>query len=140
MRTRSTALLTLVLLVLSAGACRNYRNRASREGRWDEGNAPVTVHPKIEKKVRLANFDAGRTSEGRMEIRVTLENRGKKPITVLVYTDWLDMDRNILERSNDVPIVIPSGTTKLYTDTSWSSKAESFSVSVRPANTTRRTR
>ena len=144
MTTRTNLLATLLaiaLLTLAAGGCRNYRNKASREGQWDEGKAPVTVSPKIEKQVRLANFDTSRTPEGRLEVRVTLENRGKNPITVLVYTDFLDMQRNIKDRSIDVPIVIPSGTTKLYEDKSFAMTGiESFSVSVRPANTVRRTR
>ena len=133
--------LTPVLLLALVVACgTGSRNRASRQSEWPEGESPMTVHPKIEKWIRMGNMDVGRRDDGRMEVRMAIANRSKKPITVLAYTDWVDADGNVLERSNDVPMVIPSGTTKLYEDVSWSSKVERFSVSVRPANTVRRTR
>ena len=49
-----------------------------------------------------------------------------------------DEDRNIIERSNDSPIVIPSGGTALYRNSAWDLRADTFSVAVRPAHTKRK--
>jgi hypothetical protein len=127
------------LLLLALTACWS-RAKPTKEGRWPEGVSPVTVHNKIDNKVRMANFDMERTDDGRMNIRVVIENRSRKDIPVIAYTDWMDRNGNVIERSNDIPIVLPSGTTKVYQDSSWSARAELFSVSVRPANTKRRTK
>ncbi|MEM8883792.1 MAG: hypothetical protein AAGD14_06985 [Planctomycetota bacterium] len=135
MKSLSLLLIGLVLLP----AC-NRRAKPTKEGAWPEGTSPMTVHRKIDHRVRMANYNQMRTDDGRMEIQLTIENRSPKDIPVIAYTDWMDRDGNVIERSIDQPIVLPSGTTKLYKDTSWSANAELFSVSVRPANTKRRTR
>jgi len=128
-----------IALVFAIAACSS-RNKPTKEGDWPEGTSPLTVHPKIDNRIRLANFDRERTPEGQLEIRVTIENRSRKDIAVIAYTDWMDRDGNFIERSNDVPMLLPSGTTKVYEDKSWAARAELFSVSVRPANTKRRTK
>ena len=100
----------------------------------------MTVHPKLEKWIRMANMDVGRRDDGRMELRMAIANREQEAANRARLHRLGRRDGNVLERSNDVPMVIPSGTTKIYEDVSWSSKVERFSVSVRPANTVRRTR
>ena len=139
MKFRNLALLLLLVLLPAVAACKS-RNKATRQGEWPEGISPMTVHPKIDRDVRMANYEQERTDDGRLKIQVAIENRGKDPITVIAYTDWMDRDGNVIERSNDLPMVLPSGSTKLYEDTSWAARAAIFSVSVRPANTKRRTK
>jgi len=139
MNHKQLALLSLSLLLALGAGCRS-RNKPTKEGSWPEGVSPMTVHPKIDNRVRMASYDMERTEDGRLSIRVTIENGSRKDITVIAYTDWMDKDGNVIERSNDIPLVLPSGTTKLYRDSSWAARAELFSVSVRPANTTRRTK
>ncbi|MHC4938175.1 MAG: hypothetical protein ACYTHK_04330 [Planctomycetota bacterium] len=131
--------LSTIALLLLIAACSS-RAKPTKQGKWPEGVSPMTVHNKIDHKVRMSNFDMGRMDDGRMHIKVVIENRSKKDIPVIAYTDWMDRDGNVIERSNDIPIVLPSGTTKVYEDSSWSARAELFSVSVRPANTKRRTK
>ena len=139
MKINRTFLRIAPLLLLAAVSCKS-RNKPTKPGDWPEGVSPMTVHPKIDHRVRMANFERNRTDDGRMHIQVMIENRGKKPLTVIAYTDWMDRDGNVIERSNDLPLVLPSGSTKRYEDTSWAARAELFSVSVRPANTKRRTK
>lgn len=136
---KQLALLSLCALLALGAGCRS-RNKPTKEGRWPEGVSPMTVHPKIDHRVRMANYDMHRTDDGRLKILVTIENGSRKDITVIAYTDWMDKDGNVVERSIDTPIVLPSGTTKLFEDSSGTARAELFSVSVRPANTTRRTK
>ena len=135
MKYRHLALLLLIVLP----ACWS-RAKPTKEGRWPEGTSPMTVHNKIDNKVRMANFSERRRDDGALEIKMKIENRSRKDIAVIIYTDWMDRDGNVIEVSNDIPMVLPSGTTKLYEDRSYSARAELFSVSVRPANTKRRTK
>jgi len=139
MNNRQLALLSLSLLLALGAGCRS-RAKPTKEGSWPEGTSPMTVHPKIDHRVRMANYKTERAEDGRLKILVTIENGSRKDIAVIAYTDWMDKDGNIVERSIDTPIVLPSGTTKLFQDSSGTPEAEYFSVSVRPANTTRRTK
>jgi len=134
-----TRLTPLVLIPLLLVGC-SWRNKPTKAGKWPEGLSPVTVHPKIDHRVRMASYDMGRNDDGSLDIVVTIENRSSKDITVIAYTDWLDRDGNVVDRSLDMPLVLPSGTTKLFKDKSFNARAELFSVSLRPANTKRRTR
>ena len=129
----------LLLLVLVALAC-SRRNRPTREGSFPEAVSPVTVHTKINGRIKMTTFTTSHTDDGRLEIAVVLQNSATKPMTVVAYTDWLDRDRNIIMHGNDETLVIPSGGTVMYRDSAWDTTAETFSVAVRPAQTKRRDR
>ena len=135
MTVRRITILALALLV-TVGCSR--RNRPTREGSFPEAVSPVTVHTKINGRVKMANFSTGHTPDGRLTIRVVLQSSSTKPMTVIAYTDWLDKQRNIVERGNDTPLVIPSGGTVLFEDVAYSPQVETFSVAVRPAHTKRK--
>lgn len=126
----------LLAIVLSVACSR--RNRPTREGSFPEAVSPVTVHTKINGRVKYVTHDTGRTQDGRLKIDVVIQNSATKPMSVIAYTDWLDKDRNIIERSNDAPLVIPSGGTVMYSNSAWDTRAETFSVAVRPAHTKRK--
>ncbi|MHC4953241.1 MAG: putative periplasmic lipoprotein [Planctomycetota bacterium] len=132
-----TMKLAILLLVLVSLAC-SRRNRPTREGSFPEAVSPVTVHTKINGRIKMTTFNTSHTEDGRLEIQVVLQNSATKPMTVVCYTDWLDRDRNIIRHGNDETLVIPSGGTVMYKDTAWDANAETFSVAVRPAHTKRK--
>ena len=126
----------LLAIVLSVACSR--RNRPVRDGTFPEAVSPVTVHTKINGRIKYVTHTTGRTTDGRLKIDVVLSNSSTKPMTVIAYADWLDRDGNIIERSNDAPIVIPTGGTAMYSNSAWDTRAETFSVAVRPAHTKRK--
>ena len=126
----------LALIVIGLGCSR--RNRPTREGSFPEAVSPVTVHTKINGRVKMTTFSTGHTSDGRLKIRVVLQSSSTKPMTVIACADWLDKERNIIERGNDTPLVIPSGGTVMFEDSAYDPQAETFSVAVRPAHTKRK--
>ena len=132
-----TTHLVLLTLVLASLAC-SRRNRPVREGTFPEAVSPVTVHTKINGRIKYVTHDTDRTTDGRLKIDVVISNSSTKPMTVIAYTDWLDKDANIIERSNEAPIVIPSGGTAMYSNSAWDARATTFSVSIRPAHTKRK--
>ena len=136
MTARSITILTVVVLLVSLGCSR--RNRPTREGSFPEAVSPVTVHTKINGRVKMTTFTTGHTPDGRLTVKVVLQSSSTKPMTVIAYADWLDRNRNIVERGNDTPLVIPSGGTVMFEDAAYSHEVETFSVAVRPAHTKRK--
>ena len=136
MTARQLTILILVALPLAIGCSR--RNRPTREGSYPEAVSPVTVHTKINGRVKMTTYTTGRTQDGRLTVKVVIQSSSTKPMTVIAHADWLDKDRNIIERGNDMPLVIPSGGTVMFEDVAWSAQVETFSVAVRPAHTKRK--
>ena len=136
MTARQLTILTLLALPLAIGCSR--RNRPTREGSFPEAVSPVTVHTKINGRVKMTTYTTGRTSDGRLKVKVVIQSSSTKPMAVVAYADWLDKERNIIERGNDMSYVIPSGGTIMFEDAAWSLQAETFSVAVRPAQTKRK--
>ena len=128
--------LVLLAIVLSLACSR--RNRPVREGTFPEAVSPVTVHTKINGRIKYVTHTTSRTTDGRLKIDVVISNSSTKPMTVIMVTDWLDKDGNLFARSNEEPIVIPSGGTTKYTNSAWDTRATTFSVGVRPAHTKRK--
>ncbi len=141
MTARQLTILTLIAVLLVIGplgiGC-SRRNRPTREGSYPEAVSPVTVHTKINGRVKMTTYTTGRTQDGRLTVKVVIQSSSTKPMTVIAHADWLDKDRNIIERGNDTPLVIPSGGTVMFEDVAYSNQVETFSVAVRPAHTKRK--
>ena len=63
--------IVLIAIVLSLACSR--RNRPTREGSFPEAVSPVTVHTKINGRIKMTTFDTGRTPDGRLQIKVVLQ-------------------------------------------------------------------
>ena len=126
----------LALIAISLGCSR--RNRPTREGAYPEAVSPVTVHTKINGRVKMSTFSTSHTPDGRLKVKVVIQSSSTKPMSVIAYADFLDKNRNLVERGNEMPFVIPSGGTIVFEDTADSPEVETFSVAVRPAHTKRK--
>jgi uncharacterized protein YcfL len=128
----------VVSLALLAAACSSSRNRATRVGYDAEGKSPVVVHPDIDREVRGVKYDVGRTADGRLSIRVVLENRDSKDLALIARTTWMDAAGSAIEQGTQRSVLIPSGATVIYEDVSYAREAARFNVAVRPASTKRK--
>ena len=127
----------ILLAALAAVAC-SQRNRVARQSEDVEGNAPVAIHPDIDHLVRYVKHSQERLPDGRLAIKVVLASRSGKDRALIAHSEWLDGNRMPLERSDSRSLLIPSGGTIVYEDTSFTPEAERFNVSIRPASTKRK--
>ena len=127
-----------LLAVLVALAACSARNRPARSDADIEAASVVAVHPDIDNRVRLVKYSTHRTTDGRMGISVVLSSSIGSDTSLILTTDWLDEQGNILERSTPRQQLIPSGGTIVVEEESWTPAAERFTLQVRPANTSRK--
>ena len=131
-------LIAVLSLALLAAACSSSRNRPTRVGYDAEGKSPVVVHPDIDREVRGVKYDVGRTADGRLSIRVVLENRGDEDIALIARTTWMDAAGSAIEQGPQRSLLIPSGASQIYEDESYAREAARFNVALRAASTERK--
>lgn len=131
---------TLVLsLVLVIAACKgSKRNVPAKQGELGEVGSPLVVHPDIDKQIRYVRHSTNRTDDGRMTIALIIASRDDEDLVLVARTDWFDKEGAVVEQSAAHPILIASGQTYVYEDSSFSPDAMRFGVSLRPATTKRK--
>ena len=127
---------TIPILLLLV-ACTD-RNKVAREGEDVEAQAPVAVHPDINRRIRYVKHSQRRLPDGRLAIRVVLASKSTKDRPLILRTSWLDEIDDVIEQSDERQVLIPSGGTVVFEDVSWSPRAKKFNVAVRPASTKRK--
>ena len=129
--------LPLLVVLVALAAC-SARNRPGRPDQDIEAASVVAVHPDIDNRIRVVKYSTYRTSDGRMGISVVLSSSMNSDHPLILTTDWLDAQGNVLERSTPRQQLIPSGGTTIVQEESWTPAAERFTLQVRSASTTRK--
>lgn len=130
-------ILPLTLLVFAA--C-SYRAKPAREAEGlDTGAAvQVMVHPKIDDDVYVSERTAERMDDGRMKVRVVFVSDKKRDLSIIAQASWLDENGRIIGTGNARTLVLPSTAPVVYEEDSYSDRANSCRISLRPSSTTRR--
>ena len=133
----STSLLPLVVLATLVGGC-NFRNENADRDRDVEGESLLAVHERIDHTVKYVKHATWLTADGRLRIQVVMSSKSGKDLPVILTTQWYDQGGAVIEESTPRPMIIPTGGTLVFEDSSYTQDAVSFNVSVRPMETSRK--
>ena len=135
---KRTLLLSLILVLWAAACASSKRNVPAKQGEIGEAGSPLVVHPDLDKQISYVRHTTNRTDDGRMTIALIIASRDDEDLVLVARTDWFDARGDIVEQSEARPILIASGQTYVYEDSSFSPEAARFGVSLRPATTDRK--
>lgn len=129
----------LPLTLLLVAAC-SYRAKPAREAEGlDTGAAvQVMVHPKIDDDVYVSERTAERMDDGRMKVRVVFVSDKKRDLSIIAQASWLDENGNLVGTGNARTVVLPSTVPVLFEEASYTARANSCRIALRPSSTTRR--
>lgn len=129
----------LPLILLLAAAC-SYRARPAEEADELVSGAPiqVMVHPGIDDDVYVAERTAERLPDGRMKVRVVFVSDRKRDLAIIAQADWLDENGKVVGSNNARTLLLPSTAPVVFEESSYSDRANSCRISLRPSSTRRR--